>query len=77
MKDRKLCKDMKKRGWSREITGKGHLKFIFNKTKEFVIHPSTASDFRAVKNLMSRVKRIENGTEAAHRKARQTSREDN
>lgn len=76
MNSRKLIKDMKKRGWTWETTGKGHLKFTYTKTQEFVIHPSTASDSRAIKNLMARVKRIENGKEAEYRAARPTSRED-
>ncbi|WNL50741.1 HicA-like toxin [Ruegeria phage RpAliso] len=59
MKNRKLIKEMKKRGWTYVHTGKGHLKFIYQKTGDFIFHPSTASDHRAEKNLMARVIRVE------------------
>lgn len=60
-KHRKLIQMMKKRGWDAAFTGKNHLKFTFQKTGEFIIHPGTASDHRALKNMLARARRVEDG----------------
>lgn len=61
MKNRKLIKEMRKRGWSHELTRKGHIKFTFDQTGDFLICPGTASDVRSLKNMYALAKRIEEG----------------
>ncbi|QGH74918.1 hypothetical protein MAL1_00172 [Bacteriophage DSS3_MAL1] len=64
-KNRKLIKQMKERGWRAELTKKNHIRFVFEKTGEFIIHAGTASDHRAVLNMLARAKRVEEGRQAA------------
>ncbi|QJA43074.1 hypothetical protein [Phaeobacter phage MD18] len=66
-KHRKLVKEMKSRGWTAEYTKKSHIRFTYDATGEVVIHPGSASDRRALLNLMARVKRIEQGREHAYK----------
>lgn len=64
MKDRKLIKEMKERGWVPEIKGK-HMKFIHEETGQYIICANTPSDHRAKKNMMAFVKRVEDGRVSA------------
>lgn len=61
MKNRKLIKMMKVRGWTYEITSGNHLKFTHEASKEFIICASSASDHRAMKNMLAMVRRVEEG----------------
>jgi predicted RNA binding protein YcfA (HicA-like mRNA interferase family) len=64
MADRKLIKEMKARGWRPEISGK-HMKFIHEETGQYIVCAHTASDYRAKKNMMAFVKRVEDGRVSA------------
>lgn len=61
MKNRKLIKMMKERGWDHEITKGNHLKFIHKDSGEFIICASSASDHRATKNMLAMARRVEGG----------------
>lgn len=64
MKNRELIQTMKKRGWSVTTTAKSHLRFVYEKTGEFLFHSGTPSDHRSIKNFLARAKRIEAAAEA-------------
>lgn len=63
MKNRELIKTMKRRGWVATTTANSHLRFVYEKTGEFLFHSGTPSDRRSIKNFLARAKRIEAGAE--------------
>ena len=62
MKNRKLVKAMKSRGWDVEMTRNNHLRFIHKATGQYIIFPSSASCPRAEKNHWATVRKIEDGS---------------
>lgn len=54
---RKLVKKAKKLGWTVEVTGGTHLKWIPPWDADFVMTGSTPSDYRAWKNICQRLRR--------------------
>lgn len=58
LKLRKIRKRARNQGWTIEITGSGHLKWVPpKKSEDIVFSASTPSDHRALKNLLSRLKK--------------------
>lgn len=57
---RQIRRDAEKRGWLIRLTNGGHLKWIWvNGTVLF--SAQTPSDYRAIKNIENRIRRIEQG----------------